>query len=81
MQCYRNYSGTSGVRLFEIGPDWITPQYVSGYPYTYTYATVGEANVEEMKRLALQGGHLNTFINRNPAIRRGFVKKYQFHLS
>jgi hypothetical protein len=77
MQRYRNWSGTSGVRAFEIGPDFITLQYVSGKPYTYTYETVGIENVEEMKRLALKGSHLNAFINRTPAIRRGFVKSFE----
>ena len=33
----------------------ITPQYVSGKPKTYTYATVGRENGEVMKRLALKG--------------------------
>ena len=73
MQPYRNFSGTSGVRSFEIGPDYIVLQYVSGKPYTYTYESAGKENVEEMKRLALKGSHLNAFINRNPGIRRGFV--------
>jgi len=80
MQRYRNYSGTSGVRSFEIGPDYIVLQYKSGDPYLYTHESVGQENVEEMKRLALQGSHLNAFINRNPAIRGGFVKKHQEQL-
>ena len=74
MQRYRNFSGTSGVRAFETGSDYIVLQYVSGKPYTYTYETVGEQNVEEMKRLARKGSHLNKFINQHPEIRRGFVK-------
>jgi hypothetical protein len=75
MQRYRNYSGTSGVRAFEIGADFIVLQYVSGPLYRYTYETVGRENVEEMKRLALKGSHLNAFINTHPEIRRGFVKQ------
>ena len=74
MQRYRNFSGTSGVRAFEIGSDWITLLYVTGKPYTYTYDTVGSENVEEMKRLALKGSHLNAFINQRPEIKKGFVK-------
>ena len=74
MQRCRNYSGTSGVRSFEIGPDYIVLQYVSGKPYMYTYDSVGKQNVEEMKRLALRGSHLNKFINEHPEIRRGFVR-------
>ena len=74
MQRYRNFSGTSGVKAFEIGPDFIVLQYVSGEPYRYTYETAGRENVEEMKRLALQGSHLNKFINQRPEVKRGFVK-------
>jgi len=75
MQRYRNFSGTSGVRSFEIGPDSIVLAYKSGEPYLYTYESAGQQNVEEMKRLALKGSHLNAFINRTPAIRHGFVRK------
>jgi hypothetical protein len=63
MQRYRNFSGTSGVK------------YVSGPLYRYSYETVGRESVEEMKRLARKGSHLNAFINRRPEIRRGFVKE------
>jgi hypothetical protein len=74
MQRYRNWSGTSGVREFEVGPDFIVLRWDSGKSYTYSYDSVGEQNVEEMKRLALKGSHLNKFINEHPEIRRGFVK-------
>jgi hypothetical protein len=62
------------VRSFEIGEDYIVLQWDSPKSYTYSYATIGEMNVEEMKRLALKGSHLNKFINEHPEIRRGFVK-------
>lgn len=74
MQRYRNWSGTSGVRSFEIGPDFIVLAYRSGDLYLYTYETAGKENVDEMKRLALKGSHLNAFINRTPAVRRGFIR-------
>jgi hypothetical protein len=74
MQRYRNYSGTSGVRAFEIGADFIRLQYARGGTYIYTYETAGRENVEEMKRLALKGSHLNKFINQRPEIRKGFVR-------
>lgn len=74
MQRYRNFSGTSGVKAFEIGPDFIRIQYARGRTYTYTYELAGHENVEEMKRLALKGSHLNAFINRHPEIRQGFVR-------
>lgn len=77
MQRYKNFSGTSGVRAFEIGPDYIVLTYKTGKPYIYTYESAGKENVEEMKRLALKGSHLNKFINQHPEVRRGFVKREQ----
>ena len=77
MQRYRNPSGTSGVREYEIGPDFIVLRWSRPKLYTYTYASVGERNVEEMKRLALKGSHLNKFINEHPEIRGGFVRELQ----
>jgi len=74
VQRYRNWSGTSGVRTFELGEDFIVLEWDGGKPYRYTYDSVGKENVEEMKRLALKGSYLNAFINRHPEIRRGFVK-------
>jgi len=75
MQRYRNRSGTSGVREFEIGSDFIVLRWASPKLYTYSYESVGKQNVEEMKRLALRGSHLNKFINEHPEIRRGFVRE------
>jgi hypothetical protein len=77
MQRYRNYSGTSGVLGFEIGDDFIRLEYVRGGTYTYSYESAGKENVEEMKRLAVKGSHLNAFINRHPEIRKGFVRQDQ----
>ncbi len=74
VQRYRNFSGTSGVRAFELGPDFIRIQYVTGGTYLYTYDSAGAENIERMKELALKGSHLNDLINRTPAIKNGFVK-------
>ncbi|WP_263358424.1 hypothetical protein [Acidicapsa ligni] len=79
MQRYRNFSGTSGVRAFEIGNDWILIEYARGGRYLYNYESAGGANIEQMKQLALKGSHLNAFINRTPAIRRGYIKVDEQH--
>ncbi len=80
MQRYRNWSGTSGIRFFDLGADYIVLKWATGEPFTYTYESVGQQNIEEMKRLALKGSHLNKFINEHPEIRRGFVKEDQQRL-
>ena len=75
MQRYRNWSGTSGIRGYEPGPDFIRVWWEEDKPaFTYTYATVGVEHVEEMKRLAKNGSHLNAYINQHPEIKNGFVK-------
>jgi hypothetical protein len=77
MQRYRNWSGTSGIRFFEVGVDYIVLQWANGKPFTYTDKSIGQQNVEEMKRLAIKGSHLNKFINEHPEIRRGYVREKQ----
>jgi hypothetical protein len=65
MERYRNLSGNSGVKEYEIGSDYIRIQFSGGSTYTYTYSSAGSNNIETMKRLATGGQGLGTFINRN----------------
>ena len=74
MHRYRNWSGTSGILGYEAGLDFIRVWWEEDNPYTYTYATVGEVHVEEMRRLAKNGSHLNAYINKHPEVKNGFVK-------
>ena len=64
MERYSNSSRDSGVRYFEIGPDFIWVKFADNMKYLYTYSSAGEANVETMKRLALRGHGLNSFITK-----------------
>lgn len=64
MQSYSNLGGNSGVRAFEIGADYIAVQFQTGRIYKYSYVSAGKAKVEDMKRLALQGSGLNSYIMR-----------------
>ena len=63
MEPYKNIAGGSGVRAYEIGPDYITIEFSDGSVYRYTYASAGQENVERMKGLAQAGQGLNTFMN------------------
>ncbi|MBF0229185.1 MAG: hypothetical protein HQK63_06280 [Desulfamplus sp.] len=66
MQKYADINGDSGVYGFEIQTSAITVWFKGTQrPYTYSYQSAGQSNVEEMKRLALSGNGLNAFINRN----------------
>ena len=63
MEPYKNIAGGSGVKAYEIGPDYITIEFSDGSVYRYTYASAGQENVERMKGFAQAGQGLNTFMN------------------
>lgn len=64
MERYKNLSGDSGVVAYEINADSISIQFRDGSVYLYTSRSVGRANLERMKQLAVAGSGLTTFINR-----------------
>ena len=63
MQPYQNNSGRSNIDAFEIGPDFVKVAFSNGKTYTYTYNSVGQEVVDQMKTLASSGSGLNGFIN------------------
>lgn len=66
MQRYKNLSGDSGVYAFEMGMDHIRVQFHrTSKIYRYSYYRAGMTHVEELKRLALIGRGLNSYIVRN----------------
>jgi hypothetical protein len=73
MTPYRNSSGTSGVVAYEIRDDSIVVQFRKGGKYLYTYDIPGRQEVEEMKRLAMEGKGLATYLNK--IVRKRFAKK------
>lgn len=65
MERYRNLSGTSGVSGYEIGTDYIRVAFTKTSKI-YSYSDNGKAgrfHVDNMKRCALNGSGLNTYIN------------------
>ncbi|MHB9840679.1 hypothetical protein Q8F57_038335 [Paraburkholderia terrae] len=64
MKRYRDLSGQSGVVAYEVSDDAITVKFRDGDVYLYDYATTGRREVEEMKRLAVAGQGLSTYISR-----------------
>lgn len=64
MERYRNWSGTSGIAAYEIGPDFIKVRFRdTSRTYTYSYGHAGRIHVETMKTLAQRGSGLNKYIN------------------
>lgn len=64
MDSYKNLGGDSGVIAYEIGVDFIKVQFKDGSLYLYNYHSAGNNNIEQMKRLAIEGRGLNSFISR-----------------
>lgn len=65
MDRYENLNGDSGVAAYQIGPGEILVQFKSGDTYRYTHASAGRRTVEHMKRLALRGEGLATYISQH----------------
>jgi hypothetical protein len=61
---YANHSGQSAIITYESGDDYLKVQFNTGQTYTYTYNSAGSGTVEEMKRLAIAGAGLNSYIMR-----------------
>ncbi len=74
MQIYKNLGGNSNIIAFELGDDYIDVQFNKGMIYRYSYISAGILKVNEMKRLALQGHGLNSYIMRNARINYEFKK-------
>lgn len=62
MQRYKNLGGNSNIAGYSIGDNYIDVQFIEGKIYRYSYQSAGVVKVEEMKRLALQGFGLNSYI-------------------
>ncbi len=58
-------SSTGGILSYEIGENKITVKFKDGTTYLYDYNRPGKELVEEMKRLAVLGKGLTTYINKH----------------
>ena len=66
MHPYRGIKGGTGVRAYELlNNDAIEIQFKDGAVYRYSAIRPGAALVAEMRRLALLGKGLSTFISQN----------------
>ena len=63
MEKYQNKGGTSSVKSFDIGFDYIIIRFKDSYKsYTYSYLGAGMYHVEKMKVLARSGIGLGSYI-------------------
>ena len=65
MQNYANLRGNSPIIGYEIEPTRIRIMFKGERTYSYSYASAGASNVEQMKSLAQAGAGLSAFITRN----------------
>lgn len=73
MDRYKNHGGDSGVVGYEIADTSITVEFRDGSIYLYTYQSAGAENIERMKKLAIAGDGLNSFIIR--VVRKGYASR------
>ena len=74
VQPYQNLSGNSGVVEFKNQLDFIIVRFRDGDLYAYTAERVGRDHVEEMKRLAIAGEGLSTYITQHRDVWNGYVR-------
>ena len=73
MERYRDIGRNSNIYSYEIGSDYINVQFKDGSIYKYTYSSAGTTNIEQMKKLAINGKGLNSFIN--TSVRKKYSSK------
>lgn len=73
LERYKNLGGDSPILAYGITDTSITIQYSDGGIYLYTYANPGKREVETMKKLAIRGDGLSTYINTN--VRKSYERK------
>jgi hypothetical protein len=75
VQRYRNVSGDSGVVAFDLRPSSVIVQFRDGWKYEYTISSAGPDAVAEMKRLAMQGRGLSTFVSQH--VRDAYARRFR----
>jgi hypothetical protein len=74
VQPYQNLSGNSGIVEFKNQPDFIIVRFARGDLYVYMSEILGRRHVEEMKRLAVAGKGLSTYITQHRDVFNGYVR-------
>jgi hypothetical protein len=64
LYCYENKGGNSNVYAYTFGIDFIKIQFNDGSVYLYDYSSTSMTHVEQMKKLAIKGIGLNSYIGK-----------------
>ena len=73
MTKYKNLSTNSGVSEYEIQDEGIIVRFKTGSTYLYTYGSTKQNNIETMKKLAISGKGLSSFISK--VIKKSYASK------
>ncbi|SLJ84915.1 hypothetical protein [Psychrobacter sp. DAB_AL43B] len=73
IKIYGNYSNKSGIEAYEVNDESITIHFKGGGIYLYNYFATGITHIIEMKRLAVTGNGLNSYISKN--VKDNYVKR------
>ncbi len=75
MRIYTDLNGDSGISAYDYGDEWIRIQFKHGGTYEYRLAGIGSSHLNNLKRLADSGDGLNTYLNQNQDVRKGYSSK------
>jgi hypothetical protein len=64
VEVYRNLGGNSGITAYKIEDDSIEVEFRGQSVYLYNYQKPGQKDVENMKKLAVSGQGLNSYISK-----------------
>jgi hypothetical protein len=70
---YKNKGGNSNVCTYTFGLDFIKVQFNDGSVYLYNYSSTSMTCVEQMKKLALKGIGLNSYIGKT--VKKNYAAK------
>jgi hypothetical protein len=62
---YKNVNRLSSILFYEYGDEWIRVEFVSGAVREYNYQNVGRDHVEAMKKCAVKGKGLGSYVMKN----------------
>lgn len=65
MIAYKNLHRLSSILAYELGDESIKIEFVSGAVRVYTYENVGKDHVEAMKKCAIKGKGLGSYVMKN----------------
>jgi hypothetical protein len=73
MHRYKNQN--SGVTHYFNGKDYIEIKFKNkSGGYTYNYALNGKKHIDALKKLAVKGKGLNTYISQHPEVKNHFIR-------